>query len=215
MKKFLKAVVALSICLSGWALLPLATLPTQAFGWELFAEAYGEIFSDGFETGDTSRWSQVVGEVFAFEAKSEDELEMTLRIDDANWKGGEAAVNLVTGVSDKGIPTFELEGRRRGGLFELRARSTSEPNVWVESPWREIADGYESIQIEWQRALEKTEDGLVYVSIDDEMLLWLVDLDNSYLPLREIHMTYLGGHPVATTLSGTFTPLGKARKQRK
>ena len=60
MNKFFRAVIAISICLSAWALLPFATLPTQAFGWELFAEAYGEIFSDGFESGDTSAWSNAV-----------------------------------------------------------------------------------------------------------------------------------------------------------
>ena len=208
MKKFLRSVLAITICLSGWALLPLTSLPTQAFGWELFAEAYGEIFSEGFETGDTTRWDTVVGEIQFFAADDASEFEMAMHIDSSNWNPkNEKILTLVTGVSDKKVPVFELEARRRFGHFELRARAVSEPNVWAESPWRPLDEGYESIEIEWRRALEKTEDGLLYVSIDGDLTLWLVDLDNSSLPLRELSMTYLGSHPVAPAFSGTFHPI--------
>lgn len=205
MNKFFRAVIAISICLSGWALLPFATLPTQAFGWELFAEAYGEIFSDGFDVGGTSNWDRVVGEVGTLQPESTDDLVMTLRIDGANWDSKDSGVvALVTGVSDKGIPTFKIEARRLGRQFEVRARATSEPNVWAESQWRLVDERYGLLEIEWRRAMEETEDGFLYVSVDGDLLLWLVDLDNAYLPLREIQRTYLGGKPVASTLSGSY-----------
>ena len=215
MTKFLKAVIALTICLAGWALVPLASLPAQAFSWELFAEAYGEIFSDGFESGDTTSWSNVVGEVVNFQADDSSDFEMAFRIDGSNWNGkrGES-VTLVTGTSDKKVPVFKIEARRNGHAFEIRARAVSEPNVWAESPWREVDEFYGAIEIEWRRALDRTEDGLLYVSIDDDLTLWLVDLDNSSLPLRQLQMTYLDSRPVAPALSGTFGPLTTKSRKR-
>jgi len=208
MKKLLRAAIAISICLSGWALVPLTSLPAQAFGWELFAEAYGEIFSDNFETGDSSRWDTVVGEIQNFQADDASEFEMALRIDGSNWNSKQKKpMTIATGVSDKRVPAFKLEARRRGPLFELRARAVSEPNVWAESRWRVVDEDYGSIHVEWRRALEETEDGLLYVSVDDDLLIWLVDLDNSSLPLRQIQLAYLGSEPVVQTLSGTLRPM--------
>lgn len=208
MKKFLRAVLAITICLSGWALLPLASMPTQAFGWELFAGAYGEIFGDGFETGDTSRWTRAVRELDFFAATDVDDFAMTFRIDDTKWgSDGRHIVTLATAVSEKGVPVFKIEARRHGFTMQLRGRAASEPNVWAESPWRSVDEPYESIEILWRRALPVTEDGLLYISVDDDLLLWLVDLDNSALPLREIHMEVLGGRPLAQGISGTLRPI--------
>ena len=207
MKTFLRAAIAIIICLSGWALLPFATLPTQAFGWELFAGAYGEIFSDDLETGDTSRWSRAQGELESYDALDADEFQMTFRIDDSTWhRDGRNIVTMATGLSDKGVPTFKVEARRMGYAIQVRARAVSEPNVWAESPWREIEQPYESIEIVWRRALPVTEDGLLYLSVDDDLLLWLVDLDNSVMPLRKIEIAVVGSRPLAAGIQGTLRP---------
>jgi hypothetical protein len=180
-------------------------MPSQVFGWELFAEAYGEIFSDGFESGDAGAWSHVVGEIRQFDSDSTDDLAMSFRIDGSNWNRRQhKVVTLLSGVSDRRVPTFKVEARRRGHLFEVRVRAVSEANVWVESPWRPIDDRYGSIKVEWRRSLEETEDGLLYLSVDDELLMWLVDLDNDHLPLRQVHLSCLGGDPLAATIEGSF-----------
>jgi len=43
MKSLLRFVSAVAICFSGWALAPFVGLPTEAFGWERFADAYSLI----------------------------------------------------------------------------------------------------------------------------------------------------------------------------
>lgn len=43
MKGFIRFGIALSVCLSGWALAPFVELPKEAFGWERYADAYSLI----------------------------------------------------------------------------------------------------------------------------------------------------------------------------
>ena len=43
MKSLIRFGFAVAICLSGWALAPFVGLPTEAFGWERFADAYSLI----------------------------------------------------------------------------------------------------------------------------------------------------------------------------
>ena len=206
MKKLLKTLVALSICLSGWALVPVVTLPAQSFSWELFADAYGEIFSDGFESGNTDNWSNVVGQIQPLNADSSEDLLLSFRLNDQSWPvGSRETVILAAGVSDRGAPTFILEGRRIGSQFAIRGRAVSQPNVWVESPWREL--DHETIELEWRRAHEQVEDGLLYLSVGGDLLLWLVDLDNRHLPLRQIHLRVYDGTPAIIASAGTYRPV--------
>ncbi|MDH3403735.1 MAG: hypothetical protein OES32_05800 [Acidobacteriota bacterium] len=207
MKKTLRALLALSICISGWALVPFASLPTQAFGWEMWAEAYGEIFSDGFETGDTSRWSHVVGGFQDFAVASSDEFLMSFRLDGSNWaaKDGEP-VPVASGLTDRDIPSFTLEARRRGSTFDVRARAVSEANVWAESPWRSVGSRYGALELEWRRAYEDAADGLLYLSVDGDLLLWLVDLDNAHLPMRNLRIHTVDRTLLAAVSEGTFAP---------
>lgn len=193
MKRHLKSAAALLVCLSGWALLPFTSLPSQVFGWELFAEAYGEIFSDGFESGDTSAWSNVVGELELFDVDSPDELTATFRLDARLWKlGGDEVVPLMAGTSVEQLPVFRLEARTHRGALQLRVRAFNETVIWSESPWRTVSRRYEVVALEWRRAYPGLEDGLVYLSVDDDLLLWLVDLDNELLPLRTVEVAHLG-----------------------
>lgn len=207
MKKTLKALLALSICLSGWALVPFASLPAEAFGWEMWAEAYGEIFNDGFESGNMSRWSRVVGGVQNLPVESPDDFRMSFRIDGSNWEAKDMEiVTLTSGLTDRDVPNFTLEARRRGRHFDVRVRAVREANVWAESPWRTVEARYEALELEWRRAFDGTEDGLFYLSVDDELLLWLVDLDNSHLPLRQLQLNLMGHAPLAAVIEGTFAP---------
>lgn len=205
MKKLLRTLIALSICLSGWALVPVVSLPAQSFSWELFADAYGEIFSDGFESGETDSWSNVVGQIQSWDADSSEDLLLSFLINDASWPTrSEEPIVLASGVSDRGAPTFILEGRRMGGQFGVRGRAVSQPNVWVESPWRELDQSDGMIELEWRRAHEQVEDGLLYLSVGGHLLLWLVDLDNRHLPLRQIHQRVYGGEPAIAVTSGNI-----------
>ena len=43
MRGLIRFAVALSVCLSGWALAPFVSLPNEAFGWERYADAYSLI----------------------------------------------------------------------------------------------------------------------------------------------------------------------------
>jgi hypothetical protein len=209
MKKTLRALLALSICLSGWALVPFASLPAEAFGWEMWAEAYGEIFSDGFETGDMSRWTRVIGGIQNVPVQSPDDFRMSFRIDGSNWEAKDREiVTLTSGLTDRDIPSFTLEARRRGRHFDVRARAVREANVWAESPWRTIRTRYQALELEWRRAFDGSEDGLLYLSVDDDLLLWLVDLDNAHLPLRQLQLNLMGHGPLAAVIEGTFAPSG-------
>lgn len=207
MNKTLKALLALSICLSGWALVPFTSLPAEAFGWEMWAEAYGEIFSDDFETGDLSRWTRVVGGIQNVPVASADDFSMSFRIDGSNWEAKDMEiVALTSGLTDRDVPNFTLEARRRGRHFDVRARAVREANVWAESPWRTIPPRYAALELEWRRAFDGTEDGLLYLSVDDELLLWLVDLDNTHLPLRQLQLNLMGHGRLAAIIEGTFAP---------
>ncbi len=211
MRRNLKSAAALLVCLSGWALVPFTSLPSQAFGWEIFAEAYGEIFSDGFETGDTSRWSNVVGGVELFDVESADELAATFRLAPKIWDiPKDRVATLFNGQSAQRLPTFKVEARRHNGYLQLRLRAFNETVVWNESRWRNLDRRYEKLTLEWQRSHPETADGLLYLSVDDNLLLWLVDLDNALIPLEQVEIAQLGKVRSVELWEGNLWPANRA-----
>lgn len=181
---------ALAICLSGWALVPFTSLHSEEFGWEQFAEAYGEIFSDTFETGDVSRWDRTIpaeGGFDVFPAGFEHSYELAFQLDREllrERKGG--AVPVLAGLARGAEPIFLLEARLRGKGIELRGAARRDDGTWADTPWRRIGETYGALQLEWRRAYEGADDGLLYLSVDDRLLIWLVDLDNDEAALHEV-----------------------------
>ena len=214
MRKPLRAVLGVTACLSGWALVPFVSLPLQAFGWENFAGAYAPVFGDGFETGDTSRWSLVVGGIVVYEVSDPDEFSMSFRIGSARAGLRENQImRLASGLSERRVPTFVLEARRHDARLEVRARAMSASNVWVESPWRAVDADNSKLTVEWRRSLEQTEDGLLYVSVDDDLRIWLVDLDNWLLPLRTLEVPQFDRTPAIYGIAGTLGAVDGATAQ--
>lgn len=200
MARTLRFFAALAICLSGWALVPFTSLHSEEFGWEQFAEAYGDIFLDDFETGDVSRWDRTIpgqGEYEAFNAAWEHAYVLDFRIDPEltrERKGG--ALPVLAGLARGAEPVFLVEARMRGRGLELKGAMRRDDGSWVETPWRRVGNDYGALQVEWRRAYEGADDGLLYLSVDGRLLAWLVDVDNDGASLSQVGV-YAAGERLA------------------
>lgn len=200
MTSALRFIGAVAICLSGWALLPFVALPNLAIGWERFADAYGEIFLDSFESGDTSAWS------FTMPPMVEMVFIATDNADDYRaWFRGDAglleddpgyAYEMLSGWSANGVRIFGLEARLVDGTVSLRSRVRRDDGTWAESRWAEIREQGGFVEVEWRRAREATNDGVLYVAVNDRLLLWHADLDNDLEALEHIGILQYQGVPV-------------------
>ncbi len=64
MHRFARTLIALSILMAGLALVPFVSLPTQAFGWQLYANAYQPVLSLNHTTGAPGSFFRVTGSGF-------------------------------------------------------------------------------------------------------------------------------------------------------
>ncbi len=203
MKQHLKSLATMALCLLGWALVPFTSLPTEVFGWELYADAYGDIFDDDFESGDLSAWSRVQGAIELVSIHQSGSFDATFRLHDGLWQDKEDSVrSLLVGRSVERLPVFNLETRRHDGHLQLRIRAFNEQVISSETPWRNVSRRYDTVRIEWQRSHPEATDGLLYLSIDGDLFLWLVDLDNSLLPLEYAELALLENTARSLEFSG-------------
>lgn len=186
MNRIIRFLIALAACVGGFALMPLLSVPKGVFGWELFAGVYSEIFADGFESGDTSQWSQTVplDELQRVPATRADSARLSATIRPAGLR--ETPAVMVAGISSRQKIVFAVEARRRPDGVDLRARAMRDDGTWARTPWRALEDSERNLEVEWRRALPGAEDGLLYVSVEGRLALWLVDLDNARKPLVEL-----------------------------
>jgi len=193
-------VAAAAIVLSGWALVPLVALPNQAIGWELFADAYSEIFSDDFESGNTVAWSRTVpsdSKMVFFDSTSNDSFRAWLLGDRSILtKNPDTPVTVLVGMSRYSIVLFSVEARLSDGVVLLRGRARRDDGTETVTPWREIYETSGFIEVEWRRAQRANWDGELIVAVNDHLMLWLVDLNNHTEDLESIGFLYFEGEPV-------------------
>lgn len=205
MKNITRFVTAVAICLSGWAVVPFVSLPNLAIGWERFAEAYGEIFLDGLETGDTSMWSRTVplfGKMVFSKADSDEYYQAWFRGDRAILDADPGSTHeILAGWSGTGVPIFGVDARLLDGAVSLRSRVQLDDNSWVTSQWRKVPQPTGLIEIEWRQGREATQDGALFVAVDDRLLLWQVDLDNDLEALMYVGILHYEDYPVLLDMS--------------
>ncbi len=200
MNRTSRFVVALIVVLSGWALVPLVALPNQAIGWELFADAYSEVFQDGFESGDTTWWSQTVppaSKMVFLDSNSDDSFRAWLLGDRSILtQNPNTPVTVLVGVSSEGSALFSVDARLSDGLVYLRVRARADGGAETETPWRAISETSGFIEVEWRRAHGSNRDGELVVAVNDHLMLWLVDLNNPNEDLETIGFLHFQGEPV-------------------
>lgn len=200
MNRTYRFVVALIVVLSGWALVPLVALPNQAIGWELFANAYSEVFLDGFESGDTSWWSQTVppaSKMVFLDSNSGDSFRAWLLGDRSILtQNPNTPVTLLVGMSSDGNALFGVDARLSDDLVYLRLRARADDGSETETPWRAISETSGFIEVEWRRAHGSNRDGELVVAVNDRLMLWLVDLNNHSEDLGSIGFLHFRGKPV-------------------
>lgn len=202
MNRWMRFLAALGICLSGWALIPFASLPQQAFGWELYAGAYKLIFADDLESGTTSNWDQVVGEVIIHGLGETDSYDLLFQIDPTFWRDRKPAEMVVLdGLSTAETMLFSMALRPAPGGFDVRLTAARDGSK-VRTPWRRVPADVGSLRLEWRRAFAGGDDGYLYLSVDDRLRAWLVDLGNSKLALSSVAVHQLNGRSPLVDLTG-------------
>ena len=205
MKSTYRFVAALVIVLSGWALVPLVALPNQTIGWELFADAYSEVFLDGFESGDMSWWSRTVptGSKMVFVDSNSDDSFRAWLLGDRRilTQNPETPVTVLVGMSNDGNALFSVDARLSDDLVYLRVRARADDGSETETPWRAISETSGFIEVEWRRAQRGSRDGELIVAVNDHLMLWLVDLNNHSKDLGSIGFLHFSGEPVLRDLT--------------
>lgn len=186
-----RLLAALAICLSGWALLPFVSFSRELFDWEHVSGVY-KIFGDGVETGDTSAWSQTIPTppLRIPVPKTEEQLVRRYLVDFQLLRQmtTDNALEILAALSHDGQDVFALEARFESPTWTLRARARRNDGSWSLTDWREVDSSSARLELDWRRALENTRDGHLYVSLDDDLILWLVDLDNHRIRVEELSL---------------------------
>ena len=141
----------------------------------------GHIFSDGFETGDTTRWSSTVGGV-ALKVQALDQpldaveigfeigpLDTTERVDGV----------LLSGLDATGDRLFSVSIRHRDNETYLAARVRHNASSWDVSEWTPAEIALRTVGVEWRRSLVGLSDGHLVVTIDRVPVIELTGLDNA------------------------------------
>ncbi len=206
MRRFIRFMTALAVCLSGWVVVPFAALPSKVFGWEEYAGAYSLIFEDGFESGDLSQWTRIIPAppFLRFHDVEDGGFYQTgLRLDrEALRPLKSRPAEVLVGHSRHDVPLFVVEAADRSDGLRVRARARRDNGSWVESPWRRVRSDYRALELEWRKALEETEDGALFLAVDGRLLLWLVDLDNDREELGAIGLAEIEGQPLVRRADG-------------
>lgn len=204
MNRWMRFLAALGICLSGWALIPFASFPRQAFGWELYAGAYTLIFQDGFESGSTANWDRVVGEVLQLPTTETDSYDFFFRLDAQFWRGRKAGEMVVLeGLTTEGGVAFSLAVRPAPGGVDARLTASRDGSK-VKSAWRRVPADATSLRLEWRRAFPGGDDGYLYLSVEDRLRAWLVDLENSGTSIGSIAIHSVDGSTPLVDLTGLY-----------
>jgi hypothetical protein len=135
-------------------------------------EAQGVLFADGFESGGTGGWSQVVpgekGSVLRF-AEAPEWFDLVL---DLEPRASGTVTALVSLPSDDGRrPRFEVERRTGDGSVQVRARGLSLDGNEVVSPWSAPLPAPARLELHWRAAAPGLADGSLYVYSDGALLV--------------------------------------------
>lgn len=205
MNRWMRFFAALGICLSGWALIPFASFPRQAFGWEMYAGAYQLIFADDLESGTTTNWDQVIGEVELLPAEGTDSYQLLFQLDPTFWKDRKPSeMAVLDGLSPDDSMVFSMAVRPAPGGFDVRITADRDSSK-VRTSWRRVPADAAALGLEWQRALAGGDDGHLYLTVDGRLTAWLVDLANSRRPLSAIAVHKLDGRsPLVDLTAGRY-----------
>ena len=194
-------VAVLVICLSGTALLPFASLTTGSFNWQAFADVYN-VFANSFDSeGPVGElpWSSVYPpERMQFNSTSDpDQVNSSYQIDQTVAQAlTEEPTDILIGVNPSRDIVFALEARQIADQYQIRIRAIEDNGAWTNSEWHPLADLATPFQVDWIRALQSTRDGSLYLSQHDELLAWVVDLDNDQAVAVEIGIREFSGQPI-------------------
>jgi hypothetical protein len=142
------------------------------------------IFSDGFETGDTSAWSSNVGgaKLIATVPSPGDELFVELEVN--LHRPGRT---VVIGLSASGDEVLRLELEGRPGELWVAIAAKLDDDTWVATAPQLLAAGYPTLALEWRRSWgESAHNGEMALTFDGATVAWLTNLDTDGQSIREI-----------------------------
>jgi len=125
-----------------------------------------DIFSDGFESGDTSAWSASQGGfsgVLALE-EATDRLDVSVQLhSEALERTGRRRTGILSGQSVAGEVVFRVELETRAAEFRFVSRLLDSSGQWVEGygQWMDVVP--DQVRLTWRRSLARAADGSLLV----------------------------------------------------
>jgi hypothetical protein len=142
----------------------------------------GAIFSDGFESGDTSAWTTTVSDggdlavsaqaalvgSLGLRAVVDDDVSIYVETDSPTAEPRLASTfsfdpnsiqmvdgdqhYLFFGFSGSSSGVFRVQFRYRHGAYQLMAAARDDGSFWAQTPWLSITDAPHSVQVAWKAA---------------------------------------------------------------
>jgi|GEM_PF-1537471 len=135
-------------------------------------EAQDVLFADGFESGGTGGWSQVVpsekARLLRF-AEAPEWFDLLLNLEPETSRGVTTLASFPSGEGDR--PRLAVERRTANGSVEVRVRSLALDGAVVVSPWSTPVSAPARLELHWRAAAPGTADGSFHVYGDGVLLV--------------------------------------------
>ncbi len=181
------------------------------------------IFSDGFETGDFSRWTAVVDNEkdlsvttaaaqigsYGFAALIDNRTPMYLRddsprgerhyraqfyFDPNSIRMGSGNVHRIFAARSSSANIIFLDFRYTGSVYQIQAGARTDKGKYTTTDWHTISDASQIIEVDWQAATGAgANNGYLSLRLDNTARQTIRSLDNDTTRIEEVRLGPLDG----------------------